>query len=143
MERQLPTQATQKEQPVKAPSSSPLQSSSAVTLHPVLRLQRAVGNQAVQRMINSGRLQAKLNVNQPGDVYEQEADQVAEQVMRMANPETSVSDDEDGAKKSLMREQGGEPQTSASTESLDVPPIVHAVLNSAGGQPLDITPRAS
>lgn len=31
-------------------------------------------------------LQAKLKVNRPGDVYEQEADQVAEQVMRM--PET-------------------------------------------------------
>jgi Calpain family cysteine protease len=94
MEHQLPTQATQKEQPVKATSSSPLQSSSAVTLHPVLRLQRAVGNQAVQRMINSGRLQTKLKVNQPGDAYEQEADQVAKQVMRMANPETSVSDGE-------------------------------------------------
>src|SRR5260370_30101374 len=98
MERQLPTQATQKEQPVKAPSSSPLQSTSAVTLHPVLRLQRAVGNQAVQRMINSGRLQAKLNVNQPGDVYEQEADQAAEQVMLIATPETSSSADKHAAK---------------------------------------------
>src|SRR6266571_7727417 len=30
-------------------------------------------------------LQAKLSVNQPGDVYEQEADRVAEQVMRMSD----------------------------------------------------------
>jgi hypothetical protein len=34
-------------------------------------------------------LQAKLMVNQPGDIYEQEADQVAEQVMRM--PELASS----------------------------------------------------
>ncbi len=30
--------------------------------------------------------QAKLTVNQPGDLYEQEADQVADQVMRMPDP---------------------------------------------------------
>ncbi len=39
-------------------------------------------------------IQAKLTVNKPGDKYEQEADQVAEQVMRMPikenEPETSV-----------------------------------------------------
>src|SRR6266496_368264 len=40
-------------------------------------------------------LQTKLTVNQPGDVYEQEADQVAEQVMRMADPNSPLSDDED------------------------------------------------
>ncbi len=31
-------------------------------------------------------LQAKLRINQPGDRYEQEADRVAEQVMRMPEP---------------------------------------------------------
>jgi Domain of unknown function (DUF4157)/Annexin len=34
------------------------------------------------------RPQAKLTVGQPGDIYEQEADNVAEQVMRMTVPET-------------------------------------------------------
>ncbi len=33
-------------------------------------------------------IQTKLTVNQPGDVYEQEADQVAEQVMRMSEAES-------------------------------------------------------
>ena len=33
----------------------------------------------------AGSIQAKLTVNQPGDKYEQEADQLAEQVMRMAD----------------------------------------------------------
>src|SRR6185503_13721736 len=31
-------------------------------------------------------LQTKLHINEPGDAYEQEADRVAEQVMRMAEP---------------------------------------------------------
>ena len=35
-------------------------------------------------------LQAKLTVNQPGDIYEQEADRVAAQVMRMPDPAAGV-----------------------------------------------------
>jgi hypothetical protein len=42
--------------------------------------------QAVQRLIKSGTLQAKLKIGQPGDKYEQEAERVAEQVMRMPEP---------------------------------------------------------
>ena len=51
----------------------------------ILFLQRTIGNQAVGRLIESGTLQAKLRIGQPGDVYEQEADRVAEQVMRMTD----------------------------------------------------------
>ena len=84
-------------------------------------------------------LQTKLTVNQPGDVYEQEADQVAEQVMRMADPNSPLSDDEDERKASLMRKQSGEPEAYVATYA---PPIVHDVLSSGGGQPLDATTRA-
>jgi len=52
----------------------------------ILFLQRTVGNQAVQRLLRSGALQAKLRIGQPGDVYEQEADRVADAVMRMPEP---------------------------------------------------------
>jgi len=52
----------------------------------ILYLQRTIGNQAVQRMVRSGALQAKLSIGQPGDVYEQEADRVADAVMRMPEP---------------------------------------------------------
>ena len=52
----------------------------------ILFLQRTIGNQAVQRLIKSGTLQAKLKIGQPGDKYEQEADRVAEAVMRMPEP---------------------------------------------------------
>ena len=53
----------------------------------ILFLQRTIGNQAVQRLMRSGALQAKLRIGQPGDVYEQEADRVADEVMRMPEPE--------------------------------------------------------
>jgi len=52
----------------------------------ILFLQRTIGNQAVQRLIKSGALQDKLRIGQPGDVYEQEADRVADAVMRMPEP---------------------------------------------------------
>jgi len=52
----------------------------------ILYLQRTIGNQAVQRMVRSGALQAKLRIGQHGDVYEQEADRVADAVMRMPEP---------------------------------------------------------
>jgi len=52
----------------------------------ILFLQRTAGNQAVSRLIRSGALQAKLKIGQPGDVYEQEADRVADEVMRMPEP---------------------------------------------------------
>ena len=48
-------------------------------------LQRATSNQAMQRMLRTGAVQAKLTVNTPGDKYEQEADRVADQVMRMTS----------------------------------------------------------
>ncbi|WNZ27755.1 DUF4157 domain-containing protein [Leptolyngbya sp. NK1-12] len=44
--------------------------------HPLLHLQRQVGNQAATSMI-----QAKLTVGEPNDVYEQEADRVAAAVV--------------------------------------------------------------
>ncbi len=53
----------------------------------ILFLQRTVGNQAVQRLLRLEIQQAKLRIGKPGDVYEQEADRVADEVMRMPEPE--------------------------------------------------------
>jgi hypothetical protein len=55
-------------------------------LDQILFLQRTVGNKAVEGLLKSGVIQAKLTIGQPGDVYEQEADRVAEQVMLMPDP---------------------------------------------------------
>ncbi len=54
--------------------------------HSLLAQQQALGNQAVQRLLSSGMIQAKLTISEPGDQYEQEADRVADQVMRMSGP---------------------------------------------------------
>lgn len=56
---------------------------------PIHQLQEALGNRAIGRFI-----QTKLQVNQPGDANEQEADRVADQVMRMQDPAT---DDKGGS----------------------------------------------
>jgi hypothetical protein len=64
--------------------STPNRSFSTRTpIHPLLQLQRQIGNQAVSRLI-----QAKLKVGKPNDTYEQEADRVADTVMRM--PDSQV-----------------------------------------------------
>ena len=54
--------------------------------HPLLELQQHFGNRAIGRFI-----QAKLTVNAPGDIYEQETDHMAEQVMRMPAPFPAMS----------------------------------------------------
>ncbi|MCK5013329.1 MAG: hypothetical protein KAS66_05890, partial [Candidatus Omnitrophica bacterium] len=51
----------------------------------LLALQQTHGNRYVQRVVSG--IQAKLRIGQPGDVYEQEADRVADEVMRMSEPE--------------------------------------------------------
>jgi hypothetical protein len=51
----------------------------------LLALQRTHGNRYVQRVVKG--IQAKLKVGQPGDKYEQEADRVADAVMRMPEPQ--------------------------------------------------------
>lgn len=53
----------------------------------VLMLQSSVGNQAVGRLLETRAIQAKLEISQPGDFYEREADRIANQVMRMPDPE--------------------------------------------------------
>lgn len=61
-------------------------SSDLAPVHPLLHLQQTIGNQAVGRM-----LQAKLRVGQPGDQFEHEADQVAEQVVSTSSINPTVT----------------------------------------------------
>jgi hypothetical protein len=55
-------------------------------LHPILYLQQIAGNQAVQRLLRSRTIQAKLSISQPSDIYEREADWMAKKVMRGPEP---------------------------------------------------------
>ncbi len=59
---------------------------SSTSLHPIAHLQQTIGNHGVQRLLRSRAIQAKLAISQPGDIYEQEADRVADQVMRIPEP---------------------------------------------------------
>jgi len=62
----------------------------AAPAHPLLAIQRTAGNEAVQRLLRSTAVQAKLHVSQPGDKLEQEADRAADKVMRAGAPERPV-----------------------------------------------------
>lgn len=58
--------------------------------HPLVRLQRRVGNRAVQRLVDESRSgdQPTLKMSRPGDRYEREADRVATTVMRSGRSPT-------------------------------------------------------
>ena len=97
------------------------------------------------------RMQRKLTVDAPGDVHEQEADRVAERVMRMPEPPhrkhacscggtcpacraAAQAEREHGRLQTLRAGPGG-------AEQADAPPIVHRVLAEPGRQ-LDPDARA-
>jgi hypothetical protein len=61
----------------------------------IMRLHQTYGNRYVQRLLNSKVLQAKLNISQPGDIYEQEADRVADVVTRVVNSQIQRQPEEE------------------------------------------------
>lgn len=100
-------------------------------------------SQTVVRADAPGGIQRKLTINAPGDVYEQEADRVAEQVMRMPEPGHSSAAEAPvraGAENSPTHVQTKSVQAGDSGGAV-APPIVHDVLRSPG-QPLDAATRA-
>jgi hypothetical protein len=121
--------------------------------HPILNLQRAIGNQAVLGLL---RMQAKnaqssekLAINAPGDPYEREADQVAEKVMTTPSPKleggchcggTCSKCRAKAAATEPIRLQA-KPASMGSFAEGTAPEIVHEVLRSPG-QPLDASTRA-
>ena len=121
---------------------------------PLISLQRAMGNQAVGRM-----LQAKLTVSEPGDIYEQEADRLADQVMRMPAPALSGSLSSHAghglqracacggesagecAECKDKREGGVQRAAEGAATTRYAPPVVHEALRSHG-HPLDHLTRS-
>ena len=55
-----------------------------------MELQRNIGNHSLCDILDTGHLQAKLQIGSPGDRYEQEADRIADKVMRMPEPVVEV-----------------------------------------------------
>lgn len=85
--------------------------------------------------VGSRPLQAKLAISEPGDAYEQEADRVAEQVMRMSPAGENTKQNGRMAQTIVQRRATG-----SATGVAEAPPSVHEVLNSPG-QPLDTAVR--
>jgi hypothetical protein len=83
----------------------------AITIHPLLQLQKTIGNQAVGKII-----QAKLKVGQPGDKYEQEADHVADTVMQMPGPHVQRQTEEEEEVQARPLEEKEELQRQAEEE---------------------------
>ena len=54
-------------------------------------LQRTIGNSATSRLFSAGYIQPKLTISDPGDASEREADRVAGEVMRMAEPQSGLT----------------------------------------------------
>jgi hypothetical protein len=119
----------------------------------ILGMQQTLGNQAVQQRASTcpafpsacptggachtcpARVQAKLAISQPGDPYEQEADRVAEQVMRM--PENKAV----SGQLSAVRKNGMNAQRGQNLEGMsDVGSRINAM--QGGGQPLPESARA-
>ena len=104
----------------------------------LLALQQTHGNRYVQRVVTG--IQAKLKVGQPGDKYEQEADRVADAVMRM--PELQVQ------RQSEEEEEKEEEEILLTKEIQSYIPEVTPELESCiqalkgGGQPLPESVRA-
>ena len=134
----------------------------------ILHLQRTIGNQAVQRLLQSNaeelqagaastastrfshdfsrisifspspvQVQPKLTINTPGDKYEQEADRVASQVIRLPKPYPQHDFSSSGG---LKEQDANEQLRTKFIQKHDLsegaPPIVQDVISSHG-QPLD------
>ncbi len=71
----------------------------------ILYLQNNIGNQSVQRLFKSGSIQAKLKIGKSNDKYEQEADRVADMVMRMPEPFCPTCSDGESIKRQPEEEE--------------------------------------
>jgi hypothetical protein len=85
---------------------------------PIHRLQGAVGNRAISRLLHSRTIQSKLTISHHDDAFEREADFAADEVMRMPHPRPAI-------------------QRAAST------PISPLDVVQTGGRPLDQPVRSS
>jgi hypothetical protein len=110
-------------------------------------LRNSVGNQAFGRFI-----QTKLRISEPGDAFEQEADRVADEVMRAPDPTAaSLEINQQKTGPSVQRacascEEEEEVQRKASGDSAQTKPTQSSLVKSGemigGGQPLPATTRA-
>src|SRR5882762_2461094 len=118
-------------------------SPAASSLPPALELQQLAGNQAMQQLLRSGFIQAKLAISNPDDPEEREADNVASTVMRKAaGAPCSCSEGKEMCEECRQKQSAPSIQRRASAPAAPahVPRIVSDVLRSPG-HPLDAATR--
>jgi hypothetical protein len=102
----------------------------------ILDLQRTIGNHTVQRLIKSGSVHPNLQIGQPNDEYEQEAERVAERVSHI--PEAETQNHIDALKKFSHRAQ----ESPQETPRISPNAISRIQTLKGGGQPLPEFTRA-
>ncbi len=125
MKEPLPQKSSRK--PQQAEQAAP--STAEGTNDELLRLQRLVGNHAVQRMLTSPAelhqrtgltVQTKMTVGAAGDAYEQEADAVAKQVMAKRDVVQRAGEEEELQMKRLDTVQRAGEEEELQMKRLDV-----------------------
>ena len=158
--------------PSSFPRTSKATPSLGLYEHPILALQHTMGNQALLRLLQThsekpntsnaspqfgngvsqvaihpstaGVIQRKLTINKPGDEYEQEADRVSEEVVRLPEQERQggCSDNYFRGRHEQLADRWLEMKRvpDGGTGQIADPFLVHEVLKSSG-QPLDPATR--
>lgn len=90
--------------------------------------------------------QPKLTVNQPGDVYEQEADEIADHVMQMGNEASAPGNTMPGIQRKCQHCQDEDKSMHRKEDTTETPQVTagnEAYINSLGGKgsPLSATER--
>jgi hypothetical protein len=86
----------------------------------IMQLNNTYGNRYVQRLMESMNVQAKLTVSDPNDVYEKEADRVAEAVTRaVQTPVSRQEEEEEMQMKPVLQRQEGQKKGTNTGPSMD------------------------
>jgi Domain of unknown function (DUF4157) len=143
MQEKAPAKAAESAKPARTARAQPAQAPP----HALLQLQRKIGNRAVSRLV-----QTKLKVGQPGDVFEQEADRVADRVMRMpASADDGIPTKRDSSgqlrpwcqscAESLGRRRPDDEQVRRKDAGPSTPATPDAQVLTSGGAPLPASVR--
>ena len=110
-------------------------------IHPLIYLQKAIGNQAVQKVLNSQAVQGRLKISEHDDPNEIEAEMIADQVMRM---EGSFAPLPEPQKKKEAGEKNAHIEKSAISQNTGIEslPAESGILTSTSGVPLSESARA-
>jgi len=129
-------QVTKTTEPKQTPQPAPsLALQPQAQEHPLLQLQQDIGNQAVLQLMRAGLLQAKLEVNQPDDPFERQANAVADRVMR-----APLSEETEGECVSCANKRRGVQRAGAGTPRV-LPSTAAIILNPGPGRSLSSSVR--